>query len=114
MLIDVEDVALGHESKMRWNNRGEWVWSDRPTHEALVAVEQFDAQLMFQGAQRAHVRREKTIRGPYVLRACTNDCVGGGLEPPAFDVVECRRVRKASVTRAFWNAPRVRVLANDA
>lgn len=68
VLIDVEDVALGHESKMRWNNRGEWVWSDQPTHEALVAVEQFDAaQLVFQGAQRAHVRREKTVRGPYVL-----------------------------------------------
>ena len=68
VLIDVEDVALGHESKMRWNNRDEWVWSDKPTHEALVAVEQFDAaQLVFQGAQRAHVRREKIVRGPYVL-----------------------------------------------
>lgn len=68
VLIDVDDVALGHESKMRWNNRDEWVWSDQQTHEALVSVEQFDAaQLVFQGAQRTHVRREKTIRGPYVL-----------------------------------------------
>jgi site-specific DNA recombinase len=68
VLIDVDDVALGHETKMRWNDRDHWVWSERPTHEALVSVEQFDsAQLVFQGAQRAHVRRDKTKRGPYVL-----------------------------------------------
>ncbi len=68
VLINVEDVALGHETKMRWNDRDKWVWSERPTHEALVSFEQFEgAQLVFQGAQRAHVRREKTKRGPYVL-----------------------------------------------
>jgi DNA invertase Pin-like site-specific DNA recombinase len=27
VLIDVEDVAQGHETKMRWNDRGEWIWS---------------------------------------------------------------------------------------
>ena len=68
VLIDVEDVALGHETKMRWNDHDDWVWSEQQTHEAIVNVEQFDAaQLVFQGAQRSHVRRENTKRGPYAL-----------------------------------------------
>src|SRR5690606_7574067 len=68
VLIDVNDVALGHETKMRWNDRDEWVWSEQPTHEPLVSTEQFEAaQLVFAGAQRSHVRREKVTRGPYVL-----------------------------------------------
>jgi len=41
------------------------VWSDQPTHQALVSIEQFEAAaLVFKGAQRASVRREKTTRGP--------------------------------------------------
>jgi hypothetical protein len=28
VLIDVEDVALGHTPKLRWNETGKWVWSD--------------------------------------------------------------------------------------
>ncbi len=48
VLIDVEDVALGHQTKMRWNDSSEWVWSSEPTHEALVPRELFDsAQSMF-------------------------------------------------------------------
>ena len=77
MLIDVEDVALGHETKMRWNDRDQWVWPEQQTHEALVSVEQFAAaQLVFQGAQRAHVRCEKTTRGPYVLSGMVRGGIG--------------------------------------
>ena len=35
-LIDVDDVALGHETKLRWNDAGDWVWSSEPSHEPLV------------------------------------------------------------------------------
>lgn len=60
-LLDVDDVALGHQSKMRWNDRTDWIWSENPTHEALVDLEQFTAaQAVFTGAQRASVRRERT------------------------------------------------------
>jgi site-specific DNA recombinase len=60
-LLDVDDVALGHQSKMRWNDRSDWIWSENPTHEALVDLEQFTAaQAVFTGAQRASVRRERT------------------------------------------------------
>jgi len=48
VLLDVEDVAMGHETKMRWNDSTDWVWSTEPTHEALVSTEQFQrAQDLF-------------------------------------------------------------------
>lgn len=35
ILVDVEDVAAGHQSRMRWNDRSDWVWSTEPTHDAI-------------------------------------------------------------------------------
>ena len=36
VLLDVDDVALGHVTKMRWNDEADWIWSAEPTHEPLV------------------------------------------------------------------------------
>jgi len=33
VLLDVADVALGHTTKMRWNEPGKWIWSERTAHE---------------------------------------------------------------------------------
>jgi DNA invertase Pin-like site-specific DNA recombinase len=67
-LIDVNDVALGHDTKMRWNDRDQWIWSEQQTHEPLITVEQFEGvRRIFRGASRSAVRREKTKRGPYIL-----------------------------------------------
>ena len=41
LLIDIDDVALGHETKLRWNSADAWVWSDRPAHPAIVDTETF-------------------------------------------------------------------------
>ncbi len=57
VLLDVEDVALGHESKMRWNDPSEWVWSEQRMHTAIIEPETFDAaQDIFAGAQRSAAR----------------------------------------------------------
>jgi site-specific DNA recombinase len=63
VLVDVEDVALGHESKMRWNQRGQWIWSEHPTHPAIVEPEVFDAvQDVFASAQRpCHPQRTHAL-----------------------------------------------------
>lgn len=67
VLVDVEDVALGHESKMRWNHPTQWVRSEHQTHPAIVEPDTFEtAQDIFAGAQRSAVRKERT-RHPYVL-----------------------------------------------
>jgi len=68
ILIDVDDVALGHDTKMRWNDHDQWIWSEQQTHEPLITMEEFEAvQRIFRGANRSAVRREKTKRGPYIL-----------------------------------------------
>ena len=63
-LIDVEDVALGHETKLTWNRKDQWVFSDQPAHAALVGKETFEqaqARLASQGPKstgRVTVRRK--------------------------------------------------------
>lgn len=53
VLVDVEDVALGHNTKMRWNETDKWVWSEKPTHEAIITTEQFElAQATFGANKR--------------------------------------------------------------
>jgi hypothetical protein len=37
VLIDVEDVALGHTVKMRWNAADQWVRSERVAHRRSSA-----------------------------------------------------------------------------
>jgi DNA invertase Pin-like site-specific DNA recombinase len=52
-LIDVEDVALGHETRLTWNQKTEWVYSDHPVHPALVSKTDLD-----------NVRLRLASRGP--------------------------------------------------
>jgi len=67
VLLDVEDVALGHQTKMRWNDSGEWIWSAEPMHEALVTREQFEtAQSMFAATKR-RPPREPAVGRHYLL-----------------------------------------------
>ncbi len=41
-LIDVDDVALGHQTKLTWNPQSDWVFSDHPVHEALITKNTFE------------------------------------------------------------------------
>lgn len=41
VLIDVTDVALGHMTKMRWNDDGKWIYSEQLAHPALISDEVF-------------------------------------------------------------------------
>jgi site-specific DNA recombinase len=69
VLIDVDDVALGHESRLRWNDRDAWVWSSEVVHEPLIGVDDFqNAQDMLAGGGRAKSRTRERVRRPYVLR----------------------------------------------
>lgn len=70
VLVDVEDVAAGYESTMRWNDRADWIWSSEPTHEALVSSEDFArvTEQMSAGRNRPATRKPHKAREPYVLR----------------------------------------------
>ncbi len=63
ILMDVQDVALGHETRMRWNDTTAWIWSAEPSHKALVTREQWEAaQAIFDANRRASSRRPKPGR----------------------------------------------------
>ncbi|MFG1923292.1 recombinase family protein [Cryptosporangium sp. NPDC048952] len=65
VLIDVEDVALGHETKMRWNDKDTWIWSAKPTHPAIVTP-QVQA-LAAAGSRRPNVRKTRTMQRHYLF-----------------------------------------------
>ncbi|WP_205719238.1 recombinase family protein [Actinomadura geliboluensis] len=72
VLLDVEDVALGHTTKLRWNDRDQWVWSEQQAHEPLVSVEDFEraqAILASRGRGPATHKPHRTRR-PYAFRGC--------------------------------------------
>jgi site-specific DNA recombinase len=61
VLADVEDVAAGHETKLRWNESSDWIWSTEQTYEALVSSENFAS---VQAQMAAHARRSTTRKSP--------------------------------------------------
>jgi site-specific DNA recombinase len=70
-LIDVDDVGLGHETKMRWNDRADWVWSAEVTHTAIVDPETFAAAQLMRSTgehRRTDQKKRRTTR-PYMLRS---------------------------------------------
>ncbi len=71
VLLDVDDVAAGHVSKMRWNPPDQWVYSAEPTHPPLVSRETFD---QVQARIAARSRTSPAPRRPRHGRMC---CGGG-------------------------------------
>ena len=70
ILIDVEDVAAGHETKMRWNTKQDWIWSAEIVHEALITDETYrQAQALFVARGRQPVERKiRPASRDYALR----------------------------------------------
>ncbi len=78
VLLDINDVALGHATKMRWNEAGQWICSDQVVHTPVINAETFEhvQQLI---ANRRHVTgpRERfrtshvyVLAGRLVCRIC--------------------------------------------
>jgi site-specific DNA recombinase len=69
VLLDIDDVAAGHISKMRWNPRDQWISSAEPTHQALVSRETFDqVQARIAARSPTSPRTAQTSPKPYALR----------------------------------------------
>jgi site-specific DNA recombinase len=72
VLIDVEDVGLGHTTKLRWNDTGKWLWSDKVVQPPIIDLEVF-GQVQAMVAGRAHTpaaHKPHRARHPYALRGC--------------------------------------------
>jgi hypothetical protein len=40
-VIDVDDVALGHETRQRWNTPDKWVWSTGVAHDPIIDTDTY-------------------------------------------------------------------------
>jgi site-specific DNA recombinase len=70
VLLDVDDVAMGHTSLMRWNPPSQWIVSTDPAHPAIIDPVTFDAaqqRLHRRGRQRGGEPRSRRTRTPYVF-----------------------------------------------
>lgn len=70
VLLDVNDVALGHETKLAWNPADAWVWSSEIVHPPIVDAETFTAaqELPAVRGRSPAVHKPHPARFPYVLR----------------------------------------------
>ncbi|MFJ9619052.1 recombinase family protein [Streptomyces noursei] len=71
VLIDVEDVTLGHRNKLIANAPDKWIYSLEQTHEPLVPKEAFEEVQQRMAIRRDGVVAERSPRAssrPYVLR----------------------------------------------
>ena len=70
VLIDVEDVALGHTTKLRWNESGKWIWSDKAVRSRIIDRETFgQVQAMISGRATTPAGHKPHRRQhPYTLR----------------------------------------------
>lgn len=68
VLLDEQNVALGHTSKLRWNDQADWIHSPEPTHTALIPTELFQqAQDIIASASRPTTGNRRTPN-PYLLK----------------------------------------------
>lgn len=72
VLLDVEDVALGHVSKMRWNTEDAWIWSENPVHEPLIDMATFEKvrRIMAGRSRQPGPHQQHRARHEYALRGC--------------------------------------------
>lgn len=75
-IIDVHDIQLGHTTKLRWNSKEAWVWSELPVHETLAPHEAFDqAQQLL--AARGRGRPPTSRTGAAIPTSCAPCCFVG-------------------------------------
>ncbi len=69
-LIDVEDVALGHHTKLAWNSQDQWVYSAAPAHEPIISADTFAQAQEVSATRSAKSPRQvhHRVRHRYVLR----------------------------------------------
>lgn len=70
VLMDLDDVSLGHVTAQRWNPAAEWVRSDQLSHEAIIDTETFEtAQAIMPGREKDRTERnERRVKRPYQFR----------------------------------------------
>lgn len=71
VLVDVDDVALGHMPVMRWNSKEKWITSQQIVHEPLISDAVFKAtqDLLGSRAHKPAPHKPHRTRHPYVFKS---------------------------------------------
>jgi DNA invertase Pin-like site-specific DNA recombinase len=77
VLLDVENVALGHTAKMRWNPEEKWVFSEKIAHPPIIDKKDFElaqATLAGRGSKTQHKQHSRPraypLRGVMLCGLC--------------------------------------------
>lgn len=72
VLLDIEDVSLGYTTKVRWNTREQWIWSEHQVHDALISAEDFQQaqELRTRRGRGRYTKKGNPTRRPYAFRGC--------------------------------------------
>lgn len=69
VLIDVDDIALGHTTRLRWNPRDQWVFSENIVHPVIIDMDVFErARYKLAHACQAHQPRQRSATRCYPLK----------------------------------------------
>src|SRR5215472_11265728 len=66
VLLDVNDVAQGHVTKLRWNSQEEWVWSDSNVHTPIVSADEFMLAQQILAARGGRHTSQTRKRAPHI------------------------------------------------
>ena len=83
VLLDVENVALGHTAKMRWNPAERWIFSEQIAHPPVISRAGFDqaqATLAGRGSRTPHKQHRRprayALRGVLLCGLCGRRMTG--------------------------------------
>lgn len=71
ILIDVEDIAQGHITKLRWNDHDQWIFSEKIVHAPIVDHETFlqvSQKLAARRCQTGGTKARERTKRTYALR----------------------------------------------
>ncbi|MFE1962527.1 recombinase family protein [Streptomyces sp. NPDC059479] len=70
ILLDTNDVSMGHVGVMRWNPADQWIFSDDPVHTPLVDQETFTAaqELLAARGRGPQENKGRRSRNHYIFR----------------------------------------------
>jgi DNA invertase Pin-like site-specific DNA recombinase len=119
VLLDVNDVALGHTAVMRWNHPDRWIASKELVHEPLVEQSVFD-QVQDMLARRGRTggpHKTHRSRHPYVFKSLVHCGTCGrkmqGLHAHDVAYYRCRFPQEYALTNKITH-PRNVILREDA
>ena len=118
VLVDVEDVAAGHRTRLRWNDEDAWVRSPGVAHEPLISQEVFEEARARRAANgRTTIRKPRRTPRPYLLRGllrcglCDRRMQGSWNHEEAY--YRCRYPTEYALSRRAKHPPTVYVRENQ-